>query len=151
MPKRKVASVSSFFRIFALLAECKITRHQTITQSITSKMCKITARIPNNNVEEREYIISVLFADFLHAEPPLIEVAETDCTSLLFGGKKIIFRDHFWNAQPEPLSYLSADNLPHPTLCSNQFAPDNDIVVLFGDEELEISEDTITCGIDIWT
>ena len=113
-------------------------------------MCKITARIPNNNVEERKYIISVLFADFLHAEPPLIEVAETDCTSLLFDGKKIIFRDHFWNAHHEPLSYLSADNLPHPTLCSNQFAPDNDIVVLFGDEELEISEDTITCGIDIW-
>lgn len=142
--------MSSFFRIFAILAECKITKHQTIIQSITSKMCKITARIPNNNVEERKYIISVLFADFLHAEPPLIEVAETDCTTLLFGEKKIIFRDHFWNAHHEPLSYLSTDNLPHPTLCSNQFAPDNDIVVLFGDEALEISEDTITCGIDIW-
>lgn len=113
-------------------------------------MSELTARIPNNNVEERKYIISVLFKDFLHTEPPQIEVAETDCTTLFFDDKKIIFLDRFWNANPEPLSYLSADNLPHPTLCSNQFAPENDIVVLFGDEELEISENTITCGIDIW-
>lgn len=113
-------------------------------------MSELTARIPNNNVEERKYAISVLFADFIHAEPPLIEVAETDCTTLLFGDKKIIFHDHFWNAHPEPVSYLSADNLPHTTLCSNQFTPEKDIVAIFGDGKCEISEDTITCGIDIW-
>lgn len=138
-------------------------------------MSELTARIPNNNVEERKYIISVLFKDFLHAEPPLIEVADTDCTTLLHEDKKIVFRDHFWNAHPEPLSYLDIRNLPKPTFFKSktyQEAEDNPIIyynieipfvlgneeyeipVLYGNDECKIKHDvltdTIICGIDIW-
>ena len=57
-------------------------------------MSELTARIPNNNVEERKYIISVLFKDFLHTEPPQIEVADTDCTTLLYEDNKITLDEY---------------------------------------------------------
>ena len=111
-------------------------------------MSELTARIPNNNVEERKYIISVLFKDFLHTNPPQIEVADTDCTTLLYEDKKIVFRDHFWNAHPEPLSYLAIRNLPKPTFFKSktyQEAEDNPIIYynielpfVLGNEEYEI-------------
>lgn len=138
-------------------------------------MSELTARIPNNNVEERKYIISVLFKDFLHTNPPQIEVADTDCTTLLYEDKKIVFRDHFWNAHPEPLSYLAIRNLPKPTFFKSKTyheAEDNPIIyynieipfvlgneeyeipVLYGNDECKIEHDvptnTINCGIDIW-
>ena len=140
-------------------------------------MSELTARIPNNNVEERKYIISVLFKDFLHTEPPQIEVADTDCTTLLYDDKKIVFRDHFWNAHPEPLSYLDIRNLPEPrfiksktyhdgiedipTIYDNKYEipivlgnKEYEIPVLYGNDKCKIEHDgptnTITCGIDIW-
>ena len=140
-------------------------------------MSELTARIPNNNVEERKYIISVLFKDFLHAEPPQIEVADTDCTTLLYDDKKIVFRDHFWNAHPETLSYLDIRNLPEPrfiksktyhdgiedipTIYDNKYEipivlgnKESEIPVLYGNDKCKIEHDgptnTITCGIDIW-
>ncbi len=113
-------------------------------------MSRLTAQIPDNNIEERKHIISALFADFLLAEPPLIQVSDTDCTTLTCDGKSILFRDHLWNAHPKPLSYLDIRNLPSPTTCTNPFALEKDIVVLFGNDELTITDNAITCGIDIW-
>ena len=124
-------------------------------------MSELTARIPNNNVEERKYIISVLFKDFLHAEPPLIEVADTDCTTLLYDDKKIVFRDHFWNVHPEPLSYLDIRNLPTPTFINSKFFwtkgfpflfgnDEFEIPILYGNDEFEVASNAIICGIDIW-
>lgn len=113
-------------------------------------MSGITAQIPNNNIAERKYIISAMFADILHIEPPQIYVTDTLCTTLSCDGRTIVFRDHLWNAHPEPLSYLDSRNLPRPTLCSNPFAPEKDIVALYGNEEFTIADNTITCGLDIW-
>ena len=124
-------------------------------------MSELTARIPNNNVEERKYIISVLFKDFLHTEPPQIEVADTDCTTLLYDEKKIVFRDHFWNAHPEPLSYLDIRNLPQPSFIKKKsFWKLNSLIryiddgyvlpILYGNDEFEVAINVIICGIDIW-
>ena len=124
-------------------------------------MSELTARIPDNNVEERKYIISVLFKDFLHAEPPQIELADTDCTTLLYDDKKIVFRDHFWNAHPKPLSYLDIRNLPQPTFINSKFFwmkgfpflfgnNELEISILYGNDEFEVATNLITCGIDIW-
>lgn len=124
-------------------------------------MSELTARIPNNNVEERKYIISVLFKDFLHAEPPLTEVADTDCTTLLYDDKKIVFRDHFWNVHPEPLSYLDISNLPKPTFINSKFFwtkgfpflfgnDEFEIPIPYGNDEFEVASNAIICGIDIW-
>lgn len=124
-------------------------------------MSELTARIPNNNVEERKYIISVLFKDSLHTEPPQIEVADTDCTTLLHEDKKIVFRDHFWNTHPEPLSYLDIRNLPKPTFINSKFFwtkgfpflfgnDEFEIPILYGNDEFEVASNAIICGIDIW-
>ncbi len=113
-------------------------------------MPKLHIKIPNNNVEERKYIISTLLVNFLHFPEPDFITIESNCTTITFGEKSIIFEDHFWNTHPEPLSYLSADNLPHPTLCTNPFTPEKDIVAIYGDGKCEISKNTIDCGIDIW-
>lgn len=113
-------------------------------------MSELTARIPNNNVEERKYIISVLFKDFLHAEPPLTEEADTDCTTLLYDDKKIVFRDHFWNAHPEPLSYLDIRNLPTPTYFKSENFGMKDTPIIYGNGEFDVTENAITCGLDIW-
>lgn len=113
-------------------------------------MAKLLVEIPNNNIEERKYAISVLFADFLHVEPPQIAVSDTNCTTILCYDKKIVFLDHFWSHHPEPLSFLDIRNLPEPAFSKLDFFGTNQIPILYGNDKCEVTDNSITCGIDIW-
>ena len=69
--------------------------------------------IPNNNIEERIYILDVFFNDFLGLDYYL-EINNSYFESwelILENNTKIIFRDHFFNKYLLELQYLNSGNI----------------------------------------
>ncbi len=111
---------------------------------------KVKIQIPNNNIPERRYIIDVFFKEFLGIEYET-EEANIDSYKIYFHNKTIEIKDAFFNQFQEPLSYLKKENIPERILIlENQFTAEANIPVLYGDEKIEIAENIITCGIDIF-
>ena len=72
----------------------------------------ITITIPNNNINEREYILNILFSEFLGLEYNL-EIGSKDYDITLENGKKLIIEDTFFNKYPKDLEYLKLENIPN--------------------------------------
>ncbi|MBN2893866.1 MAG: polysaccharide deacetylase family protein [Bacteroidales bacterium] len=107
---------------------------------------------PNNFEPERKYIIDTLLGDFLGLEYEIFNHEDLSYKIVLENDKILTFNDSFWSKFDESKGYLSADNIPHEVqFTKNQFTPENDIPVIFGDEQLTISETKIDCGIDIFS
>ena len=68
-------------------------------------------KIPNNNIQERSYIIDVLFNEFLGLEYTL-EIGSNDYEIVLSNQKKLIIKDTFFNKYPSDLEYLKLENIP---------------------------------------
>ena len=118
-------------------------------------MIQIT--IPDNNINERKYILDIIFNEFLGLEYKLaagskkLESYEIE----LGNGNKLIFEDHFFNKFPNDLEYLKFENIPrtisYQQKTSNSFIPENDIPVLYGHSKSNIKNSTlISCSIDIF-
>jgi len=71
----------------------------------------ITITIPNNNINEREYILDILFSEFLGLEYNL-KIGSKDYEITLENGKKLIIEDTFFNKYPKDLEYLKLENIP---------------------------------------
>lgn len=111
---------------------------------------KLIISCPCNNVEERRYIIDVLFGRFLDVEYSLSFNSDADVYVISKGGKKLIVEDHFFSHFPKPLSYLTLQSIP----CSLSWF-DNDhfskkIPIIYGFNKLIYSSDSIICGLDIF-
>lgn len=108
--------------------------------------------IPNNNINEREYIIDILFNEFLGLE----YILETDDKSNnweieLNNNQKLIFEDSFFNKFSKDLNYLSFQNIPSEVkFTENNFIMEENIPIIFGNSTLQIKDSAITCGIDIF-
>jgi hypothetical protein len=110
----------------------------------------IKIQIPNNNTNERKYIIDILFNEFLGLKYK-IETGTKDYEIVLKNGKKLIIEDHFFNKFPNDLEYLKLKTIPaHVEFVKNQFTPENDMPVIFGNTTFNIQHSTLTCGIDIF-
>lgn len=111
----------------------------------------IRVLIPNNNIPERKYIINVLFSEFLGLQYSL-DVSGTENNYLIsFDECLLIVKDGFFCYYQEPLSYISATALPEKIVYSkNEFTTENDIPVIFGTEELLVSDKKIICGTDLF-
>jgi len=68
-------------------------------------------KIPNNNINERKYIIDILFNEFLGLEYTL-EIGSKDYEIILANQKKLIVKDTFFNKYPKDLEYLKLENIP---------------------------------------
>lgn len=115
----------------------------------------ICIKIPQNNIQERMYIIGVMFNEFLGLDYQIeVSIDESNYSIELANGNKLIFEDHFFNKFPNNLEYLNYKNLPlHVMYFHNQFIPERDIPILYGQSKLEINNEkftTIVCGIDIF-
>lgn len=106
--------------------------------------------IPNNNIEERKYIVDTFFHDLLGVCYQVSVGEELIDYHICFANKKIVFKDHFWNKNLVPLSYINISNFPNVFYAKNQFTVEEDIPILYGDDELIISNNEIVCGIDIF-
>ncbi len=110
---------------------------------------KIT--IPNNNLQERQYILDILFTEFLGLD---FEIKTNDSIPdwiIEFNSSKLIFKDDFFHQFKDNLSYLKLENLPKKVnYVSNDFIVEADIPILYGNDELSVKENEIYCGIDIF-
>ncbi|NOZ34857.1 MAG: hypothetical protein GXO80_06125 [Chlorobi bacterium] len=111
---------------------------------------QINIRIPHNNIPERKYIIDVLLSGFLGTGYEL-KVSDTDIYEISFADKIIEIKDVFFNQFPEELAYLKKENIPEKIIfAKNKFTPEADIPVIYGNVDIEIEQNLIRCGIDIF-
>jgi hypothetical protein len=111
----------------------------------------IKIKIPNNNINERKYIIDILFGEFLGLEYN-IETGSRNYEIILENGSKLIIEDHFFNKFPNNLEYLKEENIPKTIEFSkNSFIVEDDIPTIYGINTLITNNrSTIICGIDVF-
>ena len=112
----------------------------------------ITIRIPNNNINERRYILNTLLNDFLGLKYTcIIDNNVHDWRLILCNGSTVIFNDAFFDNFKNDLSYISTTSIPvNVKFAYNKFMNAMDMPILFGDDDLKIFESKIYCGIDIF-
>lgn len=114
-------------------------------------MIKITT--PNNNLNERRYIIDIIFGEFLDLKYEVLENSNCQNWEIeLEDGSKLIFEDCFFSKFQNDLEYLKEENISsHMEFFKNKFIVEEDISVIYGNSNLEIGNSKlITCGIDIF-
>ena len=115
----------------------------------------ILMTIPNNNIEERKYIISILLKEFLGLNYK-IEIKDIpNYEIILKNGNKLIIKDHFFNKFPKDLEYLDEKNIPQKVnFAKNDFIVENDIPIIYGNDLVIINSDgyrkILKCDIDIF-
>lgn len=111
----------------------------------------VSITLPENNQQERQYIVYTLFNDFLGIDCE-ISISDTAQDYIIsFDNSELIIRDSFFKNYPKAYSYLKASALPGNTLYTrNTFTIERDIPIIYGSEELVITENRIVCGIDIF-
>ncbi len=109
----------------------------------------IRIKIPQNNIPEREYIIDVLFTEFLGIEY-IIEYHLEDYYLITFNNKKLIIKDFFFNILGEN-KYLDISNLPTKiNHLKNSYTGNKSLPVIYGTDFLEIDDTTIISHQDIF-
>ena len=68
-------------------------------------------KIPNNNLNERRYILDIIFNEFLGIEYALY-IGSTDYEITLPNQKRLTIKDTFFNKYPKDLEYLKLENIP---------------------------------------
>jgi peptidoglycan/xylan/chitin deacetylase (PgdA/CDA1 family) len=112
----------------------------------------IVISIPNNNQAERSYIIDVMFDDFLGIEYRIEKKEISNYEILLENGKKIIIVDAFFNQYENNLDYLNINNIPKKTtFTDSDFSFAENIPIIYGDQCIDIKNDTLYCFIDIFS
>lgn len=102
-----------------------------------------------NLKQEKEYIINVLFLEFLGIDYALLFEEECSDFEISFGsGCKIIISAGFLDHSLD--EYLSVTNIPQITFAENQFTEEDNIPVFYGNDSLVAEESQILCGIDIF-
>jgi len=71
----------------------------------------IVIKIPNNNIEERTYILDIFFNEFLDLKYEL-ELGSNEYEIVLENGQVLRIEDKFFNKYPNDLEYLKLENIP---------------------------------------
>jgi len=113
--------------------------------------------VPNNNIEERKYIIDILIGEFLGLN---YKVEIRECSNyeiILDDNKKLIIEDHFFKKFTNKLEYLEEKNIPDKIkLGLNKFTVEENIPIIYGTDKIVIRAPITTdsliiiCGIDIF-
>ncbi len=107
--------------------------------------------IPDNFREERQYIIDVILGDFLGLDYESAFHMSDETIIKTSKNKEVIFKDHFWNKFTEENNYLKKSDLPSKIMwITNRFIPEENLPVIFGDSRLEVEDNRIICGIDVF-
>lgn len=111
----------------------------------------IRVQIPNNNIPEREYIIKILLSDFLGLSYS-IEICDSQMHySIFFDECELTILDAFFGHFPLALSYPTPKALPENIIyAKNEFTIEKDIPVIYGTDDLMITNSKMFCGIDIF-
>ena len=111
-------------------------------------MIKIYAQ--NKFLPEKKYIFDVLLTDFLGVDFE-IKYHNKKTYILEFDNKIIEFSDCLFSLFDEKNTYLQKKSLPKKiTFAENQFTVEKNIPIIYGNEKITISDNKISCGIDIF-
>jgi len=69
-------------------------------------------RIPNNNLNERGYILDIIFNEFLGLDY-ILEMGSKDYEIEVENKKVLIIKDTFFNNYPKDLAYLKLESIPN--------------------------------------
>ena len=106
---------------------------------------------PRDNKQERQYILKLLFEQFLGVDVTLEEHHYPQYEIILPNSKRIVFLDAFFSQYKEDLAYLKQSAIPGIVeFISNQFTNGLSLPVIYGNDLLDVNDDSITCGIDIF-
>jgi hypothetical protein len=112
----------------------------------------ISIKIPSNNIQEKKYIIDIIFDEFLGLDYK-IEINENikNYEIILENGNKLIIEDSFFNKFEKDLEYLKLENIPKKVeFIKNDFLTEKDLPVIYGNNKLLINKNKIICGIDVF-
>ncbi len=108
--------------------------------------------IPDNNVLERKYIIGIILHEFLGLNYSLVindSIINTDI--ILENGNTLVIEDHFFNKFKIEKEYLELSNIPSKIgFFNSDLISQEDIPIIFGKNYLQVSENSIICGLDIF-
>lgn len=112
---------------------------------------KIKVLLPQNNIEERKYVVDVLFSEFLGIVYEVEFRQDVDDYVIEYENHKLIIRDCFFSHFRQPLAYLSLNALPKSILFGqNDFIKECTIPIIYGLDELVFSDGHLICGIDVF-
>jgi hypothetical protein len=114
----------------------------------------IEISLPEDNLSERRYVIDILFGEYLGLAYQIkIDPEINDYQIKLENNNRLIIKDHFFSKFPGDLQYLDEANLPMKIgFSQNQFSHDQDMIILFGNDDFaeEVqNHKKIICGNDI--
>lgn len=111
----------------------------------------ININISSNFLPEKKYIIDVIFNEFLGLSYKINIKNVKNYEIVLENDNTIIIKDHFFNNLVEKEQYLSSKNIPK-TCKFIKKTPliENNIPIIFGKDLLNVSNNKITCEIDIF-
>jgi polysaccharide deacetylase len=101
---------------------------------------------PEDNREERKYILTTLFQDLLGV-PVQISFVERANYEFIIGDKKVIFVDAFFSKFKESLSYLNMKNVPDSLVIENTLGVD--VPLVWGTNECIVDDKEIYIGNDV--
>lgn len=117
-------------------------------------------KIPNNNIKEREYILDVIFKEFLGLDFSLVIDFNQglDWVIELENKNKLIFEDYFFNKFLTEKEYLDEKNIPlrigYFKEEKKEFLAEKDLPVIFGMPKIKINNlkdvKEIYCSIDVF-
>ncbi len=112
----------------------------------------LTINIPNNFIPERTYIIDVLFGEFLDLEYRIIYKDNiNEYKIVLENNNELIIKDSFFSNFNDSLQYLNEDYFPdRARYAKNEFLIENDIPIIYGNDELIVKQNKIKCSIDVF-
>jgi hypothetical protein len=109
----------------------------------------ITVHIPNNHVPERTYAVRTMLTHFCGIAIEVIPNDGVEGYEMKWGDKSIFIADSFFGKIFDLSSYAHIDYLPKKIIQSQSVGLDN-ILILFGTEQLEITRDSIVCHVDLF-
>lgn len=105
----------------------------------------------NDNVEERKYVINILFHTLLEMPCDAYEIVFVNPpTSYIIelNNHRVIIEDHFFKRFQTPLSYFHEQNIP--TRLKFFHALGREIPIIYGEDIFEKKDGTILIGLDIF-
>ncbi|HOW08727.1 MAG TPA: polysaccharide deacetylase family protein [Bacteroidales bacterium] len=111
----------------------------------------LSIKVPENNIPEREYIIKTLFTDFLGLKYSIFYSNTVKDYIISFKDSELTIKDGFFANYRGVLSFLNLNSIPLKVpFTVNEFIKGNDIPIIYGNDELIISERKIYCGLDVF-
>lgn len=105
--------------------------------------------IPDNFIAERTYAVKTLLHHYCKADIEIIPQGYQVDYILAWEGKLIVIEDHFFGIIPEGETYLHSKYIPDQVTSTQSVGLDQ-IHVLYGNEQLEVTRDKIVCHVDLF-